>query len=136
MASGKTRIMSQDYQSIGFQVRIKEQINIEELANRIGKIIGCIFTPGYSQHFDDSAYLSTCLGLSLELLSPDISDNSLSGKFALFGFVNKEVSINWPLNHQYTSISLYILRLLQNLDNQNWYIPTKDEILFEAGIDE
>ncbi|HMS44679.1 MAG TPA: hypothetical protein PKC68_02660 [Alphaproteobacteria bacterium] len=129
--------MSEDYQSIGFQVRIQQQINIEELANRIGKILGCIFTPGYSERFDsDSAYLSNCLGLSLELLSPDISDNSSSGKFALFGFVNKEVSINWPVNHQYTSISLYILRLLQNLDNQNWYIPTKDEILSEAGIDE
>lgn len=129
--------MSEDYQSIGFQVRIQQKVNMDELANRIGKILGCKFTPGYSERFDeDFAYLSSCLGLSLELLSPDIPDKTSSGKFALFGFTNDQLSADWPPNHQHTSISIYILRLLQSLDSEEWYIPTKDEILSEAGIDE
>ncbi|MFN8510820.1 MAG: hypothetical protein U0Z75_09755 [Deinococcaceae bacterium] len=127
--------MNKSYQRIGFQVRIVQKDNIEELVKRIEPILGCKFTPGYSDNFQgDFAYISSCLGLSIELLPTDILDIEVSQKFGLFGFTNKNLLCNWPENHRYTTISMYILRLLQTLDDENWYIPTKKEILMEAGI--
>ena len=130
--------MSSQYQTLSFQVRIRENVKISVLAERLSRVLGCPFMLGQSDsREDENVYLANTLGLEIklsELVDIGVDRHPGDGYFVLIGFVHEKWLHQWPVDTNMISISLYMMQLLKVIDNSGWFIPAKEEILQEAGL--
>lgn len=124
---------------LGFQVRIKEQVGLKELAERVSKALGSPFLAGRGQRFRDGedVLLAEALGLLIELgTDPEYLEEPPQGPWTYFllGSVHERLSAEWPADAPTVSITPYMLHLLHSLDSEAWFAPSRAELLAEAGI--
>lgn len=113
---------------MSFAVRVRLETTLPALAASLGTALRCSFQPVVVS--DVTEYVTEQLGLRLALTDWDAPNSEPGRIFQLRGSPLDVVEIEGPL----IDCSAYVRRLLRLRTGIDWYVPTKEELLREAGL--
>lgn len=123
------------FPQISFQVRTRSAASPDEIARRVGKVLGCGFVPSSDRMFEPGEALEAfALGLHITIRhDPEIPEGA-QRTYMVMGMLRGDVEARWGDDAPAISITEYLLGLLLLCDGPDWYAPTLEEQLQEAGI--
>jgi hypothetical protein len=127
---------------ISFQVRTRSAASLAEIAARVGAALGCSFEASHDASFEPGdAFEARLLGLQISVskiivLSDDDDAPAGDGSqtYVVMGGLHPDLEEDWQREGPPQSISEYIRGLMTTVDGDGWYVPTRHELLAEAGI--
>lgn len=120
------------YKLITFQIRIKDNSSLTEMASRVEQALNCHFTPVQGKDFPGRETLATeLLGLQLTLTYWLSGPNKETRTYWLTGAASEDIL---ELGGELIEVSEFMLAVLHRRDKGDWYIPTMKEKYLEAGL--
>ena len=116
--------MPRKYDILSFSARIREKATLAEIAERVGKALGCHFAEGWASHFreGEEVLVAETLGMLMEIsagLRHDEPKEKISTYF-LMGWTHDRLEAKWPIEQTVINITPYILQILHTLDSPHW----------------
>ena len=116
--------------SLRFQVRLREASDLMAVGRTVGEALGITLQPSYHELFGGQPALeSYVLGLWITLTERSGTESKPHVFKLVAGAANDSL---WGDDE--TSISEYIARLLTQDGIKQWYVPTRSELLADAGL--
>lgn len=124
---------------ISFQVRTKSTASLAEIATRVSTALGFALAPSRDPSFEPGeAFDASVLGLQISLSRiVDLRGDGPSDgpqTYVVMGGLRPDLEADWESDEPAHSISDYVRCVMAALDGEGWYVPTRQELLAEAGI--
>jgi hypothetical protein len=124
------------FPQVSFQVRTRSVASPTDIGQRVGNVLGCRFEPSSDRMFEPGEALEAfALGLQITIRhDPEIPED-LPRTYMVMGMLRGDVEARWEPDAPTISISQYVLGLMTACDGAEWYVPSLEEQLQEAGIE-
>lgn len=124
---------------ISFQVRIKSTAPLADIVARVGTALGVALAPSRDRSFEPGeAFDASALGLQISVSAiVDMRDDAPTDgpqTYVVMGGLRPDLEADWESDEPVHSISNYVRSIMTALDGDGWYVPTRQELLAEAGI--
>lgn len=121
---------------VTFQVRNLSNATMGEMSARVGKVLGCRFAPSVDRRYPYAeVQAAQTLGLKIIMLYTHTQEDTATRTYIIMGSPTERLESQIELESVTLSISEYIVEVLRNGDGAGWYIPSRQELLEEAGIE-
>ena len=112
-----------------FQVRVNEKATLGEMGDRVGNVLQCRFTETTGKAFGNQEALEcSLLGMWVTLNYWPQSPEGAWRNYRLVGTLREDLTAKWAIDSPRIDIGAYILGLLTQCGEDQWYIPTKEEL--------
>ncbi|HEY9820505.1 MAG TPA: hypothetical protein V6D35_06955 [Candidatus Sericytochromatia bacterium] len=116
---------------VRFAVRIRSQAPLKDIGIRVNKALNCMLTLAQSPELDAPQLETSLLGLRIDLTYwPHLEEGELR-TYTLAGRPWRGPLNEWT---DMVNLSPFILNVLKEKDSDEWYIPSKEELLAEGGL--
>jgi len=120
---------------VSFQVRLRSTQRLEQIGDRVATALGCQFAPAEDHEFEPGDALeATTLGLVIHVIGEPAVEPGSEAVYVLRGLVRPDVEAELAVDAPTTSITEYVLAVMQVLDDPRWYVADRRELLAEAGL--